>query len=358
MEFTTEDKIRKVRRARERRRKIKNWIIFIIVLALLAGAFFSYKFFKEHMYWPWQDKNDNLIQNLAQTTTTEVKVEKTTYLPKIEISGYVVPYDTQSVKLRTSGTVTSVLVEAGDTVKKGQLLATVDDSNAVYNIEETKNQIEAAKIDGNQSNLKLLEMQLKTREKALENTKLYANFDGVVTEVNLKENDYFDAGASVINIIDNSRLKATVEVDEIDIGQLKEGMIAKCTADSAPGVVLEAVVDYIPMVGRYTNSSIGVMDVQILFENFPQSFKPGFSFSGTIDAPEETQILLIPQTAVSTYADIMTVQKKNADGSIQTVEITAKFLSEGYYQVLSGLEEGDTLVITTSNKIGGISLGF
>ncbi|MDD2231325.1 MAG: efflux RND transporter periplasmic adaptor subunit [Sphaerochaetaceae bacterium] len=349
--LSTEDKIRQDRRKRETKRRIRSIIIWVIVLAIIGFGVYLYNFYKVNLRLPWQEPAAPAV-----TKTVEGKVEQREYSVAVDISGSVEAYDTQSVKFRSSGTVTSVLVSEGDKVTKGQLLATLDDSDAQYAIESTTNDIEAAKIDGNASQLKLLEMKLKSQTKALENTKLYANFDGVVTSVNVDENDYFEAGSSVITIIDNSKLKATVEIDEIDIQNIKVGMTATVTSDSVPGKTMTATVSYIPMVGRYTSSGIGVMDVEILFEDFPEAFKPGFSFEGVIDVQEPQSMLLVPQNAVKTTRGVSTVQKKLSDGTTQSVEVSVKYLGEGYYQVLSGdIADGDTVMMQTTASTNAAS---
>lgn len=350
---TTEEKIRSDRKKRERSRTIRSIIIWVVVFALIASGVYLYNFYKANIRLPWQH-----VAAIQASPEMTAKVELRQYSVTVDISGSVKAYETQEVKFRSSGRITSVLVDEGDRVSKGQLLATMDDSNIKYSIQSTKDDMEAARIDGNASQLKLLQMKLDSQNETLENTKVYANFDGVVTSVGVVENDYFEAGSSAITIIDDSKLKATVEIDEIDMRNIKQGMIANVSSDSVPGETLTARISYIPMVGRYTNSGIGVMDVQIVFDDFPKEFRPGFSFEGVINVEEPLSMLLVPQNAVNTTRGQSTVQKKLADGSIETVTIKAKYLGEGFYQVLTGdLADGDTVIVQTSNDYYGMMRG-
>ncbi|MDY4888633.1 MAG: efflux RND transporter periplasmic adaptor subunit [Sphaerochaetaceae bacterium] len=350
---TTEEKIRSDRKKRERSRTIRSIIIWVVVFALIASGVYLYNFYKANIRLPWQH-----VAAIQASPEMTAKVELRQYSVTVDISGSVKAYETQEVKFRSSGRITSVLVDEGDRVSKGQLLATMDDSNIKYSIQSTKDDMEAARIDGNASQLKLLQMKLDSQNETLENTKVYANFDGVVTSVGVVENDYFEAGSSAITIIDDSKLKATVEIDEIDMRNIKQGMIANVSSDSVPGETLTARISYIPMVGRYTNSGIGVMDVQIVFDDFPKEFRPGFSFEGVINVEEPLSMLLVPQNAVNTTRGQSTVQKKLADGSIETVTIKAKYLGEGFYQVLTGdLADGDTVIVQTSNDYYGMMSG-
>ena len=153
-----------------------------------------------------------------------------------------------------------------------------------------------------------------------------------------------------MTIVDVSKLKATVQIDEIDMGKVALGQKAYLTFDSLPGETVEAVVTYIPMLATYTTQGIGVVDVELTIENPPKQLKPGYSFEGTIQVEGDVQMLLIPQAAITTgRGGVTTVERKNADGTTETVSIRVKYLGEGYCQLLSGdLKKGDILTYTKS----------
>ena len=140
-------------------------------------------------------------------------------MTSIDVSGSVEAFDTQKVQMRANGSVTEVYVKEGDRVKKGQLLATLDDSDEQYEVANIEKQLETAKLGGTTSarDIELMEMRLDSAKKRLENMKAYADFDGVVVKVDIRQDDYYKAGNAAITIIDDSKLKATVEVDEIDV---------------------------------------------------------------------------------------------------------------------------------------------
>ena len=196
-----------------------------------------------------------------------------------------------------------------------------------------------------------MEMRLDSAKKRLENMKAYADFDGVVVKVDIRQDDYYKAGNAAITIIDDSKLKATVEVDEIDVQMLELGTKVDITSDSTPGVPIEGRVSYIPMIGRYTNQGIGVMDVEIIIDNPPASLKPGFSFGGTIAVGSEQMMLLVSQAAVSTSRGVSSVNKLLEDGTTQKVTVVVKYLGENLYQILSGdVKDGDVVVYSNSSE--------
>ncbi len=307
--------------------------------------------------WWWTPKD---TQDTSSKVAKEVTVEELTITQTIDLSGVVEPYDIQRVVFRSTGAVTEIFVEEGDSVKKGDLLATIDDTSQQYEIANIENMIKTAKLEGSVSQVKLYEMQLKLRQNLLDYTKSYANFDGVVASLSLSEGDYAEAGAVVMIIVDNSRLKATVEIDEIDMQSVTKGMSASLDFDAIPNEKVEAVVHYIPLLGRTTTQGIGVMDVELIIDNPPKGVSPGYTFAGTLNASEEKIALVIPSIAITTDSQgISSVNKKGADGNPVKVNVKVKYLGEGMSELLSGgLKKGDTILLATSSGTSsGINFG-
>ena len=338
-----EKAIRDEYNARKRRRRIKKLIIWLIVIVLAAAGLIYYNKVKA-------DFEAKTAAMIGAVSTVEVPVEENVYTTVIDLSGYVEAYDSQEAKFRSTGAVTGVYVSEGDDVTKGQLLATIDNTSQTYQVKNLQNQIKQAELTGSASQLETLRLQLINAENNLEYTNLVANFDGTVAKVSVNEGDYFEAGSSVMTVVDLSKLKATVQIDEIDMGSVELGQKAYLTFDSLPGETIEAYVSYIPMLGTYTSQGIGVVNVELTIDNPPASLKPGYSFEGTISVEGDVSMLLIPQAAVTTgRGGVTTVQKKTGHDTSETVTVRVKYLGEGYCQLVSGdLKVGDVLTYTKS----------
>ena len=343
-EIDTESQIRLEIKKKLRKKRRKKILIWLIVIALIGGVSYIYSFYQTNLRLPWQEET---VGSPIEESYTESLVTEEVTNPIVNISGSLSAYDLQDVVLRTSGAITSVNYEEGDVVKKGDVLATVDDTNQQYIIAKLKSDIEAAKLSGNPNDLKLLELQLANAENNLEYTKAIANFDGVVAYQGWETGDYNTVGDSGKMIIaDLSKFKSTVEIDEMDINNIRVGQIAKLNFDSLPGVIAEAVVTKIPMLGRYNSQGFGVMDVEITIDNPPEGLRTGFTFHGTITGDDEIKTTIIDQAAIRQSGEDSIVTKKMEDGSLKDVVVKIKYLGEGKCQVLSGdVEPGDTLII-------------
>ena len=353
----SENRVINERKKKLRKKRTKRIVLTIFFLAVIIFAVYLYRFYMQNQRLPWtaeQQKNEQ--QNNMKTAT----VRESVYRTSIDVSGFVEAYDTQKVQIRTTGAITGVYVKEGDRVTRGQLLAMVSDLDQQYEVSSIKKQLEISKMNGTTSarDIELLEMRLESAEKKLDNTKAYADFDGVVISVSIREGDYYSAGSTAITIIDNSKLKTTVEIDEIDIKMVKIGAKVSITSDSSPGETIEGRISYIPMVGRYTNQGMGVMVVEIVIDNPPETLKPGFSFGGTIAVSNEQKMLIIPQASVSSKNGQSTVTRLNDDGTMETLIVQVRYLGENLYQVVGGdLKDGDTLVYGRKTDLLSMSFG-
>lgn len=339
-------------KARKRQKRIRKLITWLVILAIIIiGGSYYFKVRSDY-----QAQQQALA---SQNAIRETPVVQNVYTATIDLSGYVEAYDTQDAKFRSTGTVTGVYVKEGDRVKKGDKLASIDSTSQQASVENLKSQLRSAQLQGSASEVKILELQLANAEKNLEYTDIIANFDGIVAEVNVEENDYFEAGDSVMTLVDLSKLKASVEIDEIDMQYIEEGLVATLTFDALPGEDILAEVTYVPMLGEYSSQGIGIVNVELTIENPPASLRTGYSFEGTISVEGDVSMLLIPQAAVTTgRGGVTTVERKTADGSTESVTVRVKYLGEGYCQVLSGsLAEGDILVYEQSSSSSGMMFG-
>ena len=341
--MSTESQVRSQLKKKKRNKRIKQIVTWVVVIVLLVAGFQIYSFYKSNGYFPWAEAK----APVSAFKETEVKVYESSFTTTIDLSGFVEPYDIQNVILRSTGTVTDVFVTEGDSVKEGDALIAIDNTNQLYEVASLEAEIEKAKLSGSIRDLELLQLRLKSATNKLDYTQAYANFDGVIASVKVSEGDYFDAGSSAMTLIDRSKLKATVEIDEIDMQHIKIGQTADLFFDSYTGGSLIGEVTYIPMIGKYTNQGIGVMEVEITIDNPPASIAPGYTFEGTIVSDGETVLTLLPQNALTvSKGGVTTVTKKLTDGKTKSVVVTVKYLGEGISQLLTGeLKVGDTLIV-------------
>jgi HlyD family secretion protein len=187
------------------------------------------------------------------------------------------------------------------------------------------------------------QIALETARRNLEAAVLKAPFDGVVAAMNLVVGE--PAVSPAVTLMDLSRFRITVNVDEMDVSQLAIGMPAVVTVDALPDVTLTGKVERIGVAATSTGGAV-YYPVVIVLDPTDAPLRAGMSASVTIRVQELTDQLLIPTWAILTNQTTgRSYVLRQTAGGVEPVNIQLGVRYSGYAQVLSGLSEGDVLVV-------------
>lgn len=172
-------------------------------------------------------------------TVVEVKSQKFDHY--VQTQGRVESENNVLVSARSMGVITQVFVNEGDQVSKGQVLAQIDNSVMMRNIEGLKSQLElATSVYDRQKNLwdqkigtevqflqaktqkEGLEKQVAAAQEQIEMTRIKAPLSGVVDEVSIKVGENIAPGMPAARIINNADLKITANVSEAYVTRIKK----------------------------------------------------------------------------------------------------------------------------------------
>jgi HlyD family secretion protein len=230
----------------------KALIAFGLIAALLSGLLFG-----------CGSKNTS-----SQPTVQTATVKKGNLTVEITATGNLAMPDSVNLSFGSSGKVQEVLVEMGDEVKKGQVLARLDTSTleqnliqAQINVKSAQYALEKAKeptttasgdrilsapdpldIEIKELQLELAKLRLKEAQRQLDEATIIAPFDGLVAVVNISKGDRVSEGATAIRLLDPSKLEVDVLVSEMDVFQLKPGARATVQIDAVSGISFPARV--------------------------------------------------------------------------------------------------------------------
>jgi len=215
-----------------------------------------------------------------------------------------------------------------------------------------------AAVEAAESQLKAAELQLKAAELAVTETQkqldeavITAPFDGKVTSVHAEEGDiYSPTGMPVIHLIDLTSMELEVEVDEIDIAEVKTGQKAIIEVDALPALQLEGEVASISLLSKKIGGLV-LYEVTIGFD-VPQGYnlKIGMSAIADIIFEERSNVLLVPNRAITQDSQGNPVVKVMVDEEIEERPVVTG-ISDGFdTEIVGGLNEGDVVVIETKVK--------
>lgn len=274
----------------------------------------------------------------------------------------------QNVTLRAgdlSGSVSvkKLLVSAGDYVSVGTAIFSMDAEDASDILKTYKNKVSDAK-----SSLENAQSNLDTTTDNYENYTITAPISGTVTtkNVNVGENVQNGNSATALAVIyDLSEVTFEINIDELDISNVKVGQKVEVTADAFEDQTFEGTVTKVSMEGTAANG-VTYYPVTVTMTEYGDLL-PGMNVTGVIILDEAEDALAIPVDALQrgnkVYVKDSTTSKKAEPSTQDTaaagdgkpegfheVTVTTGLTSDEYVEILSGdLSEGDEVYISQSS---------
>jgi len=207
------------------------------------------------------------------------------------------------------------------------------------------------------NNTALLQIKVDNAQTTLDNDNaqleaatIVAPYDGVVAAV------YYDVGAKVsatsniIYLVNTSKVEISSSVDETDVASVKAGQTAIVTFDAISGASLKGTVGAISPVAT-SSSNVVTYSFSIKIDNTKgYDLKEGMSASAEIYVLNDTDVLLVPTTAIKQRGPNSVVQVEASDGTIEQRVIQVGNTDGTKTEVTSGLTEGEKIVVQTTTK--------
>lgn len=320
----------------------------------------------------------------------------------ITATGTIEPVTSVTVGTQVSGIVSKLFVDYNSVVKKGQVIAELDKTNLMSQLNTAKTQLATAQSQLNYQtanynryktlfekglvaaddfdNAKLSYTQAKEQvvsakeevQRAQTNlgyATITSPIDGVVLSKSVEEGQTVAASFSTPELFtiaqDLTNMQVVADVDEADIGDVKEGEHVTFTVDAYPDDTFEGEVKQVRQEATTTNNVV-TYEVVISAPNADLKLKPGLTANVTIYTAERKGVLSVPSKALrfipqkETVGKMKIVDVANAKNKVWTIEgnsIVAHKVNIGMTdgtntQIVGGIAEG-TKVITGLNVTGG-----
>lgn len=201
-------------------------------------------------------------------------------------------------------------------------------------------------IEASEATLRQAELQLEQAENNLANAELVAPFDGVIGRLGAKAGEIIATGTPMVTLVDLSAFRIEVEVDEVDIGQVKVGDQVTVFVDSLPDTEIPGEIEFIAPVPTSVEGVVSYPVRIILNAEDAPTLRAGMTANVDITTEVREDILLIPNRMViidRTNGQLF-AERQTATG-VERVQITVGLRNEEFSEVTSGLNAGDTIVI-------------
>ena len=214
--------------------------------------------------------------------------------------------------------------------------------------------VTAAKVKLEQAQLALDEAKQQ-----LEDAKISAPFDGLITSVTAVAGG--SSGSAAITLTDVSQYHVDVLVDETEIGQIKTGQAARITFDALPEAAVTGRVTRINPAGTVSN---GVVNYKVRVDLDPTDapLRTNMTANVQVILDTHTGVLAVPGTAVRSDQQGYYVNVVGADGTAQRVDVKTGYTDGDQTEVSGNLQAGQTVYLsepattTTTQQGRGLNL--
>lgn len=294
------------------KKKISLAVLALIVLAIL-------------LYYYWKNENSEGI------SLRPISVKKGNLEVTILATGTVQPENRLEIKAPVAGRMERVLVEEGQKLRKGQIIAWMSSS-------ERAALLDAARSKGEDEYKRWAELYLPTP--------IMAPISGTLILRNVEPGQTFTNSDAIFTMSDRLTVKA--QVDETDISQIKLKEKTQIILDAYPNEKITATVDKIAFDAR-TISSVTTYIVDVLPDQTPDFMRSGMTANVTFFIESQKDILLIPNEAIKVQEGRTVVNLLDPNGKSQAKEVKVGISDGKNTAVLEGLKEGDTIFISEVN---------
>jgi len=311
---------------------LRNLIIAVVILALVG------------LGWYVWGKQKAATEGGYRTET----VQRGDIRVAISATGTLSAISTVTVGSQVSGQITDVLVDFNDSVKKGQVLATIDASTYQAQIEQGSAQIASAQASLRQAQAGLRNAQLDYNRKAdlgrqqlvsksdvdlarasleqaqaqvnsaqaqirqqtastqttrvnLQRTVIRSPADGVVLTRTIEPGQTVAASLSAPELFtiaeDLAKMKIELAVDESDIGQVQVGQAVSFSADAFPDRQFKGVVDQVRLSAT-TSNNVVTYPVVVTVDNSDGTLLPGLTVNAEIEVSKRSNVLKLANAAL------------------------------------------------------------
>ena len=335
-------------------KKIITIVVAVVLVGLVAFRLVSNK---EEINANSTVKDDKNVR----ATVNAAKAEKRLSSQNLNLLGTLTANQVIDIKSEVQGKVNKLYVELGDYVKKGQIIARIDNriqSLALNNAEQAladakqnfgryKNLYEggaASKVQYDQYKLAYdnAQNQLAQAKKQLSNSSVVAPVSGQITNKAVEEGSFATPGTPIATVVDISKLKVDLSVAESDAYALNTGDSVTITSSVYPGITYQGKITFISPRGDEAHN----YPVEVAFTNQQgHPLKAGTYVNVAFQRKSQVPTLQIPRDALvgsTQNAQVYLIE----DSTAFLRPITVGTDNGNYLEVLKGLNEGDQVVTT------------
>lgn len=332
-------------------------------------------------------------------------VKRTTIDKNVFATGSVRASQRTEVGAQVSGKIISLNVKLGQAVKKGDLIAEIDASNqsnslstaeaslasyqaklksaqvalevaqsnyarlsklyksdsaSLSDLETAKNTLASAKatVDEVKSQIQTAQISVNDAKTNLNYTQIISPMDGVIVSVPVSVGQTVNSNQTsptIVQVADLSKMLIKLEISEGDIAQVQEGQEIRFTTLAEPNRAYQSKIDTVDPAlttltdNNYTEESGNTEAIyyyaNALVDNADNRLRIGMTVQGQVNIAKRENVLVVPTSTLKKKGDKTTIQVLN-NNQVEEKEIQTGLSDSQYTEVISGINEGEQVVVT------------
>ena len=311
--------------------------------------------------------NDEKQKNAAPMSVRSEVVQHSSDIHTKNYIGIVEEESAISVGFTGSGTISKVCVSEGEMVRKGQLIAEIDKTQAENMLIAAKAQMEQASDaykrlkqlhDNNslpemewvevQSKVQQAEASLEMAKKSLADCSIYAPENGIIGKGVMNVGEVVLPALPVAKILVINHVKVRASIPEKEIAGITSASSSKITLDALAGQTfeggkIEKCID--------ANNSTHTYDIKVNVKNSERQLLPGMVAHVQIHHATQHEVITVPITSVRKNANGEYFVWTNKGGKAHRATVTTGNATGNRIVVLTGLQQGDVVITEGYQKL-------
>ncbi|MFH1877904.1 MAG: efflux RND transporter periplasmic adaptor subunit [Candidatus Omnitrophota bacterium] len=350
------------------RAKLKKHYIWVILGVLVFALILSRTVGKiKQVFFGKKEEDKKMVEFLESTPVKVYKVKKMDFKDTLPLMGRIEGFKEIELRFDGKGILESFNFEEGERILEGDIIASLDQKDALLKLKYASLELEKAKklynlggVDKMAMDQKKLEYESAKRD--LEKTNIYAPSDGYLGSKEKDVGAYIVTQDKIGTFVDFSEVYAAFDVIEEDSPKMELGQNSEIFLDAYPGASYNGTIDMIsPMIEGKTRTQ----KVKIELENADSKLKPGMFARAIVNTYEKSDALIIPASSFKKKENqyfvyvVHPAEKEEEEpasapaegepaaeetGIVEERAIEIEYLTHDVAEISKGLKEGEMII--------------
>ena len=277
----------------------KNYLWVLLGILILTFAMSKTVGMIKQVFFGVKKEEKKMVEFAETIPVKAYKVKAMDFKDTLPVLGRIEGFREIEMRFDAKGVLESFNFEEGERVLEGDIIATLDQKDALLKLKYANLELEKAKkmfeIGGvAKLAVEQKELEYEAAKRDLEKTNIYAPSDGYLGSREKDPGTYLTPQDKIGMFVDFGRVYATFDVIEEDSPKVEVGQKAEIYLDAYPGESYSGTVDMVsPMIEGRTRTQ----KIKIELANDENKLKPGMFARATINTYEKKEALIIPASA-------------------------------------------------------------